>query len=49
MAGYRLEFQEDHALCKYPRNRENPEPSDLEHLPDIDNELLDYQRKTTTS
>ena len=34
VAEYRLEFQEDHAECNHPRNLENPEPPDLEHLPD---------------
>ena len=49
MAEYRVEFQEDYALCKHSRNCENPEPCDLEHIPDIDHELLDYQRISTSS
>ena len=44
MAEYRLEFQKDHAQCNYPRNRENSEPPDLEHVPDRHQQLPDFQR-----
>ena len=41
---YRSEFQVDTSKCENTRNSQNSEPRDLEHVPDRDKKLPNFQR-----